>query len=260
MPYEDNSVYMQGNANNNHHTDFGFKKVKAELKTGLVRDLFANVSSKYDLMNDCMSVGLHRIWKKDFIKHIALRPNMQVLDLAGGTGDIAIGLCANKKYLNPTITVCDLTFDMLQEGKRKANNKGFFTLNWHNGNAEQLPYLDNYFDIVTIAFGLRNVANKAKAMQEMARVLKPGGTLYCLEFSPVESALSHMYDLYSFKILPLIGKVVADNRDAYQYLAESIRTFPNADDLKNMFKNNGFKSCNFKKMSAGIVAIHTCIK
>lgn len=260
MPYEDNSVYMQGNANNNHHTDFGFKKVKAELKTGLVRDLFANVSSKYDLMNDFMSVGLHRVWKKDFIKQIALRPNMKVLDLAGGTGDIALGLWEDKKYLSPTITVCDLTFDMLQEGKRKANNKGFFKLNWHNANAEVLPYPDNHFDIVTIAFGLRNVTNKPKAMQEMARVLKPGGKLYCLEFSPVESALSSLYDLYSFKILPWIGEVIASNRDAYQYLAESIRTFPNAEDLKHMLQNNGFKSCNFKKMSAGIVAIHTCSK
>lgn len=259
MPHEDGSVYMQQDVdiNKNHNTDFGFKKVKTELKTNLVKQLFKTVSAKYDLMNDCMSLGLHRIWKNTFIKKIALRQNMQILDLAGGTGDVAINLWKNKKYLNPAITVCDLTFDMLHEGRRKAHNQGILKINWHSGNAENLPYADNAFDIVTIAFGLRNVTDKSKALQEMARVLKPGGKLYCLEFSPVQSAISNIYDLYSFKILPWVGEKVADNREAYQYLVESIRNFPDANTLQEMFEANGLKHCVYEKLTAGIVAIHT---
>lgn len=260
MPYTSVAVHMQDQSNANPHTDFGFKKVNTELKTPMIQSLFQNIASNYDLMNDLMSLGLHRLWKKHFIKQIALRQNYQILDVAGGTGDISIELYKKNQYLSPSIYVCDLTFNMVHEGKLKSFDKGIHQINWHNGNAENLPYKGASFDVVTIAFGLRNVTDKPQAMREMARVLKPGGKLYCLEFSNTEQPIKSLYDLYSFKIIPLLGKFVARNQDAYQYLVESIRTFPKADDLKSMFLANSFKNCSFQKLNSGIVAIHTCTK
>jgi demethylmenaquinone methyltransferase/2-methoxy-6-polyprenyl-1,4-benzoquinol methylase len=186
---------------NTDYTDFGFKSVKSKLKTGLVSDLFSRVSNQYDVMNDVMSFGLHRCWKKSFIEKLALKPNMKILDVAGGTGDIAIRIAKDKAYLAPQVTVCDLTYDMVCQGKDKAINAGVLGIRWHIGNAEKLPYADASFDRVTIAFGLRNVTNKDAALNEMARVLKPGGTLSCLEFSPPNGPLKPLYDLYSFKII-----------------------------------------------------------
>ena len=241
---------------NTDYTDFGFKSVKSKLKTGLVSDLFSRVSNQYDVMNDVMSFGLHRCWKKSFIEKLALKPNMKILDVAGGTGDIAIRIAKDKAYLAPQVTVCDLTYDMVCQGKDKAINAGVLGIRWHIGNAEKLPYADASFDRVTIAFGLRNVTNKDAALNEMARVLKPGGTLSCLEFSPPNGPLKPLYDLYSFKIIPWIGEQVAKDRDAYQYLVESIRQFPEPSILREMILNQGFSTCNYEKWMGSIVALH----
>ena len=241
---------------NTDYTDFGFKSVKSKLKTGLVSDLFSRVSNEYDVMNDVMSFGLHRCWKKSFIEKLALKPNMKILDVAGGTGDIAIRIAKDKAYLSPQVTVCDLTYEMVRQGKNKAINAGVLDIEWHIGNAEKLPYADASFDRVTIAFGLRNVTNKDAALNEMARVLKPGGTLGCLEFSPPEGALKPFYDLYSFKIIPWVGEQIAKDRDAYQYLVESIRQFPKPSILREMMLNRGFSICIYEKWAGGIVAMH----
>ena len=245
---------------NTDYTDFGFKSVKSKLKTGLVSDLFSRVSNQYDVMNDVMSFGLHRCWKKSFIEKLALKPNMKILDVAGGTGDIAIRIAKDKAYLAPQVTVCDLTYDMVCQGKDKAVNAGVLGIRWHIGNAEKLPYADASFDRVTIAFGLRNVANKDAALNEMARVLKPGGTLSCLEFSPPEGALKPFYDLYSFKIIPWVGERIAKNREAYQYLVESIRQFPKPSILREMILNHGFSTCIYEKWTGGIVALHQAMR
>ena len=245
---------------NTDYTDFGFKSVKSKLKTGLVSDLFSRVSNQYDVMNDVMSFGLHRCWKKSFIEKLALKPNMKILDVAGGTGDIAIRIAKDKAYLAPQVTVCDLTYDMVCQGKDKAVNAGVLGIRWHIGNAEKLPYADASFDRVTIAFGLRNVANKDAALNEMARVLKPGGTLSCLEFSPPEGALKPFYDLYSVKIIPWVGERIAKNREAYQYLVESIRQFPKPSILREMILNHGFSTCIYEKGTGGIVALHQAMR
>jgi len=245
---------------NTDYTDFGFKSVKSKLKTGLVSDLFSRVSNQYDVMNDVMSFGLHRCWKKSFIEKLALKSNMKILDVAGGTGDIAIRIAKDKAYLAPQVTVCDLTYDMVCQGKDKAVNAGVLGIRWHIGNAEKLPYADASFDRVTIAFGLRNVANKDAALNEMARVLKPGGTLSCLEFSPPEGALKPFYDLYSFKIIPWVGERIAKNREAYQYLVESIRQFPKPSILREMILNHGFSTCIYEKWTGGIVVLHQAMR
>ena len=241
---------------NTDYTDFGFKSVKSKLKTRLVSDLFSRVSNQYDVMNDVMSFGLHRCWKKSFIEKLALKPNMKILDVAGGTGDIAIRIAKNKAYLSPQVTVCDLTYDMVCQGKDKAVNAGVLGIKWHIGNAEKLPYADASFDRVTIAFGLRNVTNKDAALDEMARVLKPGGTLSCLEFSPPEGTLKPFYDLYSFKIIPWVGEQIAKDRSAYQYLVESIRQFPKPSILREMILKHGFFTCIYERWTGGIVTMH----
>ncbi len=251
---------MEHNRRNTHYTDFGFKSVKAELKTGLVHKIFSNVSNKYDLMNDVMSLGLHRCWKKSFVDSLNLKPNMNILDLAGGTGDIALRIASTKQYLHPCVTLCDLTYDMVLKGRNKAINAGLLDINWHIGNAEHLPYKDAYFDRVTIAFGLRNVTDKIQALSEIARILKPGGILFCLEFIPPEGALKTLYDSYSFKIIPLIGEFVAKDRDSYQYLVESIRQFPKSETLQDMILSQGFSTCVYQKWTSGIVAMHQAVR
>lgn len=260
MPQLYGSVHMEHNTDNRDYTDFGYKKVKTQLKTGMMHTLFSSVSPKYDLMNDVMSFGLHRCWKKSFVRELDLRSDMEILDVAGGTGDIALKIAKNKSYLNPQITVCDLTYDMLHEGKKKALNSGILNINWHTGNAEQLPYPDASFDRVTIAFGLRNVTNKSQAISEMSRVLKPGGKWFCLEFTPPSGLIKNVYDAYSFHIIPWIGERLAKDRDAYQYLVESIRQFPTPEDLKNNITHNGFSQCAFQKWTGGIVALHKAVK
>lgn len=251
---------MKHNIHDTDYTDFGFKSVKTKLKTNLVHGLFSRVSNRYDLMNDVMSLGLHRRWKKDFINALALKPNMQILDLAGGTGDIAIRIVLKKNYLEPCVTVCDLTYDMMYQGKNKAIDTGVLNIKWHVGNAERLPYADASFDRVTIAFGLRNITNKSLALGEIARVLKPGGMLFCLEFLPPENFLKPLYDAYSFHVIPWIGEHIAKDREAYQYLVESIRQFPKPDILSDIILNQGFSTCAYKKWTGSIVALHYAVR
>ena len=247
-------------ADTNEHF-FGFEKVgSATEKTGRVRDVFASVASKYDIMNDFMSGGLHRLWKRRFIAMIRPRVGMACLDVAGGTGDIAFLLHDKTKDTvgNSQITVSDINPAMLDVGQQRATDRGLLNkLHWVEGNAEALPFADNSFDLYTIAFGLRNVAQIDKALADAYRVLKPGGRFFCLEFSrPVTSVLRKAYDFYSFNIIPWLGERVANDRASYQYLVESIRQFPEQKTLVKKLQVAGFKECGYHNLSAGIVAIH----
>jgi ubiquinone/menaquinone biosynthesis methyltransferase len=246
---------------NPERTQFGEQTVTPEEKTNLVHGVFDSVATKYDIMNDLMSGGLHRLWKDRLIRMIRPRPNQKFLDVAGGTGDIAFRL---KKRIGPkaNITVCDLTAAMLEVGRDRATDKGWIDgFEWITGNAEDLPFPDNHFDIYTIAFGLRNVTHIDKALKEAHRVLKPGGKFYCLEFSHVETPiLSKAYDLYSFNVIPKVGKAVTNDEESYQYLVESIRKFPTARKLESRMQDAGFTKTNHTKMNAGIVAIHQGLK
>ncbi len=239
-------------------TDFGFKNVEAASKKGLVQDVFKNVASNYDRMNDVMSGGLHRYWKRYFISNLPVKRNSKILDLAGGTGDIAFGILDKFNHLTPKITLCDLTYDMIAVGKDRAINKGLLhNLNWTVGNAESTPFRDESFDIVTISFGLRNCTYKEKVLSDAFRVLKPGGVFYCLEFSkPTSTMVKHVYDCYSFSVIPKMGKMIAQDEASYEYLVESIRNFPDQASLKTMIKNAGFSDVSHENLTGGIVAIH----
>ena len=243
-------------------TDFGFTKIPRQEKATRVKDLFSRVSSHYDLMNDLMSLGLHRQWKKSYIHRMRLHQNDTILDIAGGTGDVSILLHKTFPFLNLTTTLIDLTPSMLDEGRRKAIDQGIIqNINWCAGQAEALPISDNYADIYTISFGLRNVADRSKALNEAFRVLKPGGRFYCLEFSHLEhDTLQKIYDLYSFSVLPFLGKHVAKDEDAYQYLAESIRKFPARLSLEKELKDVGFTTVRSEAWMNGIVAFHEAVK
>lgn len=246
---------------NPERTQFGERTVTPEEKTGLVRGVFDSVADKYDLMNDLMSGGLHRLWKDRFVREIRPRPGLHYLDVAGGTGDIAFRI---RKRVGPEadITICDLNDHMLETGRDRAVDQGWLDgFEWVTGNAESLPFPDNSFDVYTIAFGLRNVTHIDTALGEAVRVLKPGGRFFCLEFSHVhEPVLSRAYDLYSSNIIPRLGKLVAQDKDSYQYLVESIRKFPKQQDLQDRMTASGLKNSTFSNLSAGIVAIHKGIK
>jgi demethylmenaquinone methyltransferase/2-methoxy-6-polyprenyl-1,4-benzoquinol methylase len=241
-------------------TDFGFLNISPSEKTAKVRAVFDHVASQYDLMNDLMSAGLHRAWKNQFVDQVSLKPDVKILDVAGGTGDIASRLWAKlqKKMLQGTIIICDINERMLQEGKDRALNNGLLKgIEWVCGNAERLPFPSNSMDVYTIAFGLRNVTYKETALQEAFRVLKPGGQFLCLEFSCLQDGLlAPLYDLYSFKVLPMLGKWVTGNGPAYQYLAESIRRFPNQTTLKGMMEDAGFSMVSYQNLFKGLTAIH----
>jgi len=239
-------------------TDFGFEHIPFSEKTERVKDLFSKVAYRYDLMNDLMSLGLHRCWKKSFIHRLPLQPESRILDVAGGTGDIALQLQKAYPHLRLEISVCDLTPSMLEEGRDKAINQGLLKgLDWFCGNAEQLPWPDDSFDIYTVAFGMRNIADKPQALKEAWRVLKPGGWFFCLEFSQVTIApLAKLYDAYSFRILPKVGQWVSNNQEAYQYLVESIRQFPNQQQWQQDIQQAGFQQVSFENWSGGIVALH----
>jgi demethylmenaquinone methyltransferase/2-methoxy-6-polyprenyl-1,4-benzoquinol methylase len=243
-------------------TFFGFEAVSSSEKTSRVRDVFRRVASKYDLMNDLMSLGIHRLWKDHLVWELHLPQNAGVLDVAGGTGDIAFRLKKTYPHLNLSITVCDLTPEMLEVGRDRAINQGIVKgIEWVCGNAETLALADNSIDLYTIAYGLRNVTHIDKALAEAFRVLKPGGKFVCLEFSHVTaSPLRQAYDAYSFQLLPLLGKWVAHDRAAYQYLVESIRQFPNQETLADMIKAAGFPSADWVNLLGGISCIHTGIK
>ncbi|MBK2025415.1 bifunctional demethylmenaquinone methyltransferase/2-methoxy-6-polyprenyl-1,4-benzoquinol methylase UbiE [Francisella philomiragia] len=241
----------------NKTTDFGFTEVPWEEKQKKVAGVFHSVAAKYDLMNDLMSFGIHRIWKKQTIAKTGVRKGDKVLDLAGGTGDLAYKFC-QMVGSQGKVVLSDINSSMLEVGKEKLTNKGCVgNIEYVQANAECLPFPDNYFDCITISFGLRNVTDKAKALASMCRVLKPGGRLLVLEFSkPIVPMLSKVYDEYSFKALPFLGKIITQDAESYKYLAESIRKHPDQETLKQMMYDAGFDSVEYQNMTGGIVALH----
>lgn len=250
------STNSHSNSDSNQ-THFGYETVDTSAKQGKVAEVFHSVANKYDVMNDLMSMGIHRLWKRYTIEISGVRPGQKVLDLAGGTGDLAAKFA---RIVGQTghVTLSDINNSMLNVGRDRLTDKGILgNVDFVQANAECLPFPDNHFDLITIAFGLRNVTDKDKALRSMNRVLKPGGKLLVLEFSkPTVKALSPIYDAYSFKILPFIGKLITNDADSYRYLAESIRMHPDQDTLKDMMANAGFKKCDYFNLSAGIVALH----
>jgi demethylmenaquinone methyltransferase/2-methoxy-6-polyprenyl-1,4-benzoquinol methylase len=240
-------------------TQFGFRTVAPEEKTSLVRGVFDAVASRYDIMNDAMSFGLHRLWKQAFVDGVDMRANMRCLDVAGGTGDIAFKLRARGAE---HVTVCDINQAMLEEGRKRADDRNLITgLEWVCGNAESLPLPDNAFQLYTIAFGMRNVTHVRQALAEAHRVLAPGGRFMCLEFSRVTSdTLAKLYDAYSFNMIPRMGKAIAGDGAPYQYLVESIRTFPNQDAFRKMIEKAGFAQARYTNIASGVVAIHSGYK
>jgi len=237
-------------------THFGYRTVPAEEKAGLVRDVFDSVATRYDLMNDLMSAGLHRLWKRHTVDMAAVRPGQSVLDLAGGTGDLALKF-ARLVGAGGHVVLADINAAMLNEGRKRLINAGVAgNLSIAQVDAENLPFADRSFDCITIAFGLRNVTRKEAALESMWRVLKPGGRALILEFSEPDKLLKPAYDLYSFKVLPLIGRIVARDEDSYQYLAESIRMHPDQDTLLGMMQDAGFERCRYRNLAGGIVALH----
>ena len=242
-------------------THFGFQQVGLKEKVEKVNQVFSSVATKYDLMNDAMSLGTHRLWKRTFISMASVRAGDKLLDLASGSGDIALGLA--KKYPHyGELTVSDINQDMLDLAKKNLINNGVLRgVKFSIANAEELPFRDNYFNSIFMSFGLRNVADKQKALSSIFNKLSPGGQFLALEFSrPQSKALSKLYDEYSFRIIPKIGKFIAKDEDSYQYLVESIRMHPNQDDLAKMFEDAGFINCHYHNLSMGIVAIHKGIK
>jgi demethylmenaquinone methyltransferase/2-methoxy-6-polyprenyl-1,4-benzoquinol methylase len=238
-------------------THFGFETISAAEKAGRVRAVFESVAPKYDLMNDLMSAGLHRLWKRFALSRTGLRPGQRALDVAGGTGDLAAGLCAQVGREGATY-LTDINAAMLAEGRRKLVNRGFAgNVAYLQADAQRLPFRDESFHCVTIGFGLRNVTDKLAALGSMARTLKPGGRLLVLEFSkPVLKFLEPLYDLYSFKVLPALGELVAHDSASYRYLAESIRVHPDQESLLAMMTEAGLEDCRYHNLSGGIVALH----
>lgn len=238
-------------------THFGYQSVPVGDKADLVRGVFDSVATRYDLMNDLMSAGLHRLWKRHTVDQAAVRPGHTILDLAGGTGDLARRF-AEKVGPEGHVVLADINAAMLEEGRRRLTDAGVAgNLSIARVDAENLPFEDAVFDRIAIAFGLRNVTNKQAALESMHRVLKPGGKVLILEFSEPNAALRPAYDLYSFKVLPLIGKVVAGDSRSYQYLAESIRMHPDQEALLHMMEEAGFERCRYRNLAAGIVALHS---
>ncbi len=241
-------------------THFGFETVPVGDKAGRVKDVFDSVAQRYDVMNDLMSGGMHRLWKRFTVEQAAVRPGQAVLDLAGGTGDLAARFLPQVGG-SGQVVLADINQAMLIEGRRRLIDAGAAgNLSIAQVDAEKLPFADGSFDCIAIAFGLRNVTDKEAALQSMFRVLKPGGKLLILEFSRPSDAIRPLYDIYSFNVLPLLGKLVAEDSDSYQYLAESIRMHPDQDTLLRMMESAGFERCRFDNMLAGIVALHVGYK
>ncbi|MCU0975062.1 MAG: bifunctional demethylmenaquinone methyltransferase/2-methoxy-6-polyprenyl-1,4-benzoquinol methylase UbiE [Steroidobacteraceae bacterium] len=236
--------------------DFGYEQVAAQEKAGRVRGVFDSVASKYDLMNDLMSGGMHRLWKRFTLGQTGLRPGQRALDVAGGTGDLALGMA---RQVGPTgkVILSDINWEMLSRGRDRLLDEGLAaSISAVQANAEQLPFADASFDCVTIGFGLRNVTDKPKALASMRRVLKPGGRLLVLEFSHPVAGLKPFYDLYSFNVLPALGKLVAGDAASYRYLAESIRMFPDQPTLAGMMREAGLEDCRWHNLTGGVVALH----
>ena len=243
---------------------FGFERVRPEDKTSMVQSVFASVAGNYDLMNDLMSGGLHRLWKNHLVGMMNPKAGQTILDVAGGTGDIALR-CWKRAEAKANIIVCDLNPAMLEQGKAKAIDQGILpsqsshaSIKWITGNAEELPIPSRSIDTYSIAFGLRNVTRIDKALSEAARVLKPGGRFFCMEFSPgVTPKLKPLYEQYCLHILPWLGEHVADDRKAYQYLAESILRFPLQDELAKRMEKAGLQQAKWTNLTGGIAVIHS---
>ena len=265
-------MLKEGMTLNPESTQFGEREVTPEEKTAAVRGVFDSVADQYDIMNDLMSGGVHRLWKNHLIRKIRPRAGMNYLDVAGGTGDIAFRI---KSFLeaqacrhatpasdNTNITLCDLNWDMLRVGRDRAIDKGWLNdFDWITGNAESLPVPSESIDVYTIAFGLRNVTRIDDALKEAYRVLKSGGRFYCLEFSHVDNPLlGKLYDGYSYEVIPRIGQAVAKDRDSYQYLVESIRKFPKQKALQRRISDAGFAKSSYENLTFGVAAIHYGIK
>jgi demethylmenaquinone methyltransferase/2-methoxy-6-polyprenyl-1,4-benzoquinol methylase len=242
-------------------THFGYQNVPVDEKVNRVAEVFHSVANKYDIMNDLLSLGVHRVWKRFTIELSGVRPGNKVLDVAGGTGDLSIYF---SRLVGPKgkVILSDINASMLNVGRDRLIDKGINdNLAYVQANAECLPFADNSFDCVTIAFGLRNVTDKNAALESLLRVLKPGGRLLILEFSkPTNPAFGKIYDTYSFSILPTLGKLVAGDSESYRYLAESIRMHPDQETLKEMMLTAGFEKCDYHNMTGGVVAVHKGIK
>ena len=238
-------------------THFGFRTVAEEDKAGLVHGVFSRVASRYDVMNDLMSVGVHRVWKTAMMDWLAPRDGQHLLDVAGGTGDIAFRFL--ERAPGARVTVCDMTESMLVEGRKRAEaGKLAERLGWVTGDAMALPFADDSFDRYTISFGIRNVTRIPDALAEARRVLRPGGRLMVLEFSQIPvPMLQWLYDRYSFNVIPVMGQVVANDRDSYQYLVESIRKFPDQETFAQMIREAGFGRVQWRNLSMGIAALHS---
>jgi len=242
-------------------THFGYQQVPKGEKVRRVADVFSSVAARYDLMNDLMSMGVHRLWKRFTIELSGVRKGNRVLDIAGGTGDLTMQF-ADRVGRDGEVVLADINAEMIQVGRDRLTDKGYAgRIEYVQANAEALPFPDNYFDIVSIAFGLRNVTDKDQALREMARVLRPGGRVLVLEFSrPTHDLVSKAYDAYSFTALPVMGKLVAGDSDSYQYLAESIRMHPDQETLKSMMEAAGLVQCRYHNMTVGVVALHSGVK
>ena len=248
---------MIENSRTENTTHFGFKRVAAEEKASMVRGVFDSVAEHYDIMNDLMSMGVHRIWKRIAVQLSNVRKGEQVLDLAGGTGDLTT-LFEKRVGEEGNVVLADINAQMLRTGRNRLIDRGLIgNVQYTQVNAECLPFADDSFDCVCIAFGLRNVTDKDAALNSMYRVLKPGGRAIVLEFShPIDPITEKVYDFYSFNLLPKIGKWVAKDEESYRYLAESIRMHPKQDELKAMMETAGFERCEYFNMTQGIVAVH----
>ncbi|MGB5556741.1 MAG: bifunctional demethylmenaquinone methyltransferase/2-methoxy-6-polyprenyl-1,4-benzoquinol methylase UbiE [Paracoccaceae bacterium] len=238
-------------------THFGYREVDEDQKANMVKGVFTNVASKYDIMNDVMSAGVHRLWKDAMMDWLAPRSGQNLLDVAGGTGDIAFRFL--RRAPGAKAVVLDMTEGMLIEGRKRAEaEKMVDRLDWIVGDAMALPFQDNSFDVYTISFGIRNVTRIADALSEAFRVLKPGGRLMVLEFSQLPNpAMQKAYDLYSFNVIPRMGQLIAQDRDSYQYLVESIRKFPDQEAFAGMIRDAGFENVKFRNLSLGIAALHS---
>ncbi|MEL6678522.1 MAG: bifunctional demethylmenaquinone methyltransferase/2-methoxy-6-polyprenyl-1,4-benzoquinol methylase UbiE [Pseudomonadota bacterium] len=235
-------------------THFGYQTVREDAKAGLVHGVFSSVANKYDIMNDVMSVGIHRLWKDAMMDWLAPRSHMRLLDVAGGTGDIAFRFL---KRGGGSATVCDMTESMLLEGQKRPEAEGA-PLDWVVGDAMALPFEAASYDAYTISFGIRNVTRMEDALTEAHRVLKPGGRFLCLEFSQIPNdLLQRMYDAYSFNVIPQMGRVITGDRDSYQYLVESIRQFPDQETFAERIRAAGFENVKYRNLSMGIAALHS---
>lgn len=249
------------NQDNKPTTHFGFQEVPLKEKADRVAEVFHSVANKYDLMNDVMSLGMHRLWKRFTLTQSGVRSGHSVLDIAGGTGDLAKEF-ANKVGKEGLVILADINDKMLIQGRERLTNEGVVgNIQFVQADAEQLPFPDNYFDCITIAFGLRNVTNKENALCSMYRILKPGGKLLVLEFSkPTIPVLNKIYDEYSFKIIPKLGEWICNDRESYQYLVESIRMHPDQEALKALMSKSGFEDVEYHNLTGGVVALHKGFK